>query len=168
MQAGTQIAVSGRARREEQHGVFFFDRVQVENFLKERLRVAELRHEFHPHFFADGVAAASNSWPDGGGQIARLASKLRAQAAHAALHDPRQRSSPPGVKSSDDSLAHVDYQHRNAVRSLNAKQSSRLLRDPAIPSKRSCRGGPLLCSGPMHQTGMDLAQQPQFWRFALT
>src|SRR5580698_3741124 len=101
MQSGPEVAVARRAGGEEEQRIFFFHRVGVVDLGEKLRRIDELRFEFHPHFFADRVAACPDAGADRGYHVFRLAAEFQTHAAYAVLDDALQRSAPAGVERGD-------------------------------------------------------------------
>lgn len=135
MDAGAKIAVTWRASGQEQHGVFLLDRIEIEDLLKQFLRVGELRLKFHSHFFSNREAAMPDSGTDSSGQILRTTVELSPHAAHSTLGNASQCPAPAGVEGCDDSLPKIGDQDGETIRSLNSKQDARRSGDKTIAAK---------------------------------
>jgi len=129
--------VAGRALRQEQHGVSGFDGVGGKDLVEELARVRKLRFEFSEHLFADGITAGRSAGADGGNEIAGPGAVVEAHAADAGFDNALDGSAPSGVECSDDALAAVGHQNRDAIGGLHSEEEAGLGGDLSVGAARS-------------------------------
>src|ERR1017187_844389 len=131
-----EVAVTGRALVQKQHGILDVNRIGVENLFEQFTRIRKLRFELGAHFVAYGIAALAHARPDRRPQIAGRAAELAAHFAYALLYHASDGPSPSRVKRAHHAALHVGHQHGNAVGSLDRQQQSGSVGDHAVSGLR--------------------------------
>ena len=153
-----QNTVTGSARGEEQHGIFFADGIALLHFAEQLCRVGKLRLKLLADFRSHFITAAVNTRTDRRIEIAWTASEMAMHLAHSLFHNALDRAPPARVEHAHGAPLRVDENHRQAIRGLNAEKQTRRRCDESIAGELRCRRR----VDEMDDVGMNLAQRDQW------
>ncbi len=122
MNLGAKLAMPRSSLVQKQQRVSHVQRVGVEDFLEEFVRVGELRLELLAYLGTDPITAFPNRRSNGSAEITRQAAELTLQFADAFLHHARCRTAPAGMKGANRTELYVGHQHWNTIRGLDRQQ----------------------------------------------
>ena len=93
-------------------------------FAEERCAIRKTGLEGGLDFFPDGVAAGADGGSDSGNHVVGMGAERGGHMRDSVLHNAGDSASPARVEGSDDALLRVGDENGNAVRGLDAQESS--------------------------------------------
>ena len=132
----TEVGVAGSASGKEKHGIFFANGVGVVDLGEQLRSVGELTFERVADLLADGEAAGTDGWSDGGDEVLGTGAELVTEGTDTPLDNPGQGAAPASVEGSDGVGAGVGDEHGDAVGSEYAKEKVWVASEEGVAAKK--------------------------------